>query len=447
MTRKAVAAKFIWPTMRQDVSKWARDCLECQRSKVLRHIVPPIGEFVVPNKRFNHINLDLVTMPLSNGFRYLLTIVDRFTRWPAALPLKDQSTESVMDAFAHGWVANFGVPESITTDRGTQFTSALWSQLMQVWGIKPHTTTPYHPEANGMVERFHRRLKESLLALGAEETEGWFWKLPCALLAIRTTLKPDIGASLADLVYGEGLSVPGTLMSSHRPDDETQRHLQRETLDRLRTEVTRLQPTPTSSHRNPRLQIPDDLRTTSHVFVRRPGTDNPSLALPYSGPYRVVERCENHFRISVPGRGIESVSIARLKPAHVDTILENPEAPPLTPPPRRDPGRPPGPVRPPPPPPPSPPPQPDAAPPSPRSPPAALTPPRGGPNRSPRTPSNNPRPPRCFLEDSPPPPPQHRGPGRPPGSRNNRPAGRDTNTNQVSYAASLAAILKQQANE
>ena len=463
MTRKAVAAKFVWPTMRQDVSKWARDCLECQRSKVLRHVVPPIGEFEVPHKRFSHINLDLVTMPLSNGFKKLLTIVDRFTRWPAAIPLRDTSTESIMDAFAHQWVANFGVPESVTTDRGAQFSTAIWTQLMQVWGIKSHQTTPYHPEANGLVERFHRRMKESLLALGSEETDKWYWKLPCTLLAIRTTLKPDIGASPSDLVYGEGLSIPGTLMNSQRPDEQTQRQLQRDTLDRMTVEVARLQPTPTSAHRTPRLQLPDDLRTATHVFVKRGGI-HPSLTTPYTGPYRVLERLESYFRISIPGRGDESISISRLKPAHIESHLEEDDAPPVTPPPRRGPGRPPGarnnapPPTPPPPPPPSP-------PHSPPPPPAATTPPRRGPNRPPRPPPDDPHPPRCFLEDSPPPPPQpppRRGPGRQPGTRNRQPPAGGISTvgdipreeeaalsrsrpseRQVSYAPPLAAILQQ----
>ena len=147
-TRQAVTSRFVWPSARADSSKWARECLPCQRSKVTRHVVPPIGEFIVPQKRFEHINLDLVTLPLSNGYKYLLTIVDRLSRWPQAIPLQDMTAESVAEAFAHGWVASFGVPATITTDRGTQFGAGIWSQLMATWGIKHASTTAYHPEAN-----------------------------------------------------------------------------------------------------------------------------------------------------------------------------------------------------------------------------------------------------------------------------------------------------------
>ena len=109
-TRQAVCAKVLWPTMRQDVSRWSRKCIECHRSKVIQHVVLPIGDFQALDKRFNHVNVNLVTLPFSNGFRYLLTAVDQFTRWPIAVPIVDQTTESVIDAFTSGWIQHFGVP-------------------------------------------------------------------------------------------------------------------------------------------------------------------------------------------------------------------------------------------------------------------------------------------------------------------------------------------------
>ena len=184
--------------------------------------------------------MDIVTLPLSNGFRYLLTAVDRFSRWPVAVPLTDITAESVVDAFAHGWVQTFGVPVAITTDRGSQFSSAIFSQLTKVWGIKHLMTSPYHPEANGLVERFNRRLKESLIALGTESSPNWFWRLPCAMLVIHTTLKPDLGASPADLVFGEGLAIPGEALPTN-PATDAQLVCQDESaLADIRLEVARL---------------------------------------------------------------------------------------------------------------------------------------------------------------------------------------------------------------
>ena len=308
--------KFIWPSLKADVSKWARECLHCQRAKVKRHTIPEIGEFTVPNKRFAHIHADISMMPESNGYRYLLTIVDRFTRWPTAIPMRDITTESVVNAITHGWISSFGVPKAITTDRGSQFTSAMWKQLLDTWGIESHTTTAYHPEANGLVERLHRRLKESLMAQCGDDRTSWFWRLPMALLSIRTTLKPDVGSSPAELVYGEGLAVPGDLLPSidgHQPSNQERQNL----LGNLRIEIERMQPKPTSAHRQAQTNLPEDLNTATHVFVRRGGVF-PPLTTPYEGPYRVESRTETGFKVHLPGRGIEEIALARIRPAYVE---------------------------------------------------------------------------------------------------------------------------------
>ena len=207
---------------------------------------------------------------------------------------------------------------------------------MRIWGIKSHFTTSYHPESNGLVERFHRRLKESLIALGSEEPNDWFWRLPCSLLAIRTTLKPDLGSSPADLVYGEGLSVPGTLIQTQplTEDEETQAYPN--FLNNLRLEVARLQPTATSAHRRPRVHVPDELSRASHVLVRRGGVQ-PSFCAPFTGPHKVISREENSYRIAMPGGRPENISISRLKPAMMPTDEDNLD---LTPPPPPSPPRP-----------------------------------------------------------------------------------------------------------
>ena len=343
-TRQSVAAKFVWPGMRQDVSRWARQCLPCQQSKIHRHTVPPIQEFTVPAKRFQHIHVDIVSMPNSNQFNHLLTVVDRFSRWPTAIPIPDMNAETVVDALTHGWIANYGVPEVVTTDRGSQFTSAIWTQLLRNWGCKHITTTAYHPEANGMVERLHRRLKESLIALGNGQRNQWFWKLPMTLLALRTTIKPDLGASPAELVYGEGVAVPGQLIGPPTLSDAELLREQRSTLGNLRMEVERLQPVPTSTHRRPQTHIPDELATATHVLVRK-GLQ-PSLTAPYDGPFKILARHETGFRVQFPGRNSDIVALARLKPAIVaadDPANESDDeqddiVPPSPPPPGRRPG-------------------------------------------------------------------------------------------------------------
>jgi len=114
---------------------------------------------------------------------YLLTIIDRSTRWVEAVPLRNMEASTCTDAFIANWVARFGVPGTVTTDRGTQFTSALWSSTCTSLGIKHVLTTAYHPQSNGMVERVHRQIKDSLRARGAGPT--WHSHLPWELMGLR----------------------------------------------------------------------------------------------------------------------------------------------------------------------------------------------------------------------------------------------------------------------
>ena len=162
------------------------------------------------------------------------------------------------------------------------------------------------------------------------------------MLALRTTIKPDIGASPADLVYGEGVAVPGQLIGPPQLSEEELLRAQRSTLNNLRVEVERLQPTATSAHRRPRVQIPDELATATHVLVQK-GL-RPSLTAPYEGPYRVLSRHPNGYRIQFPGRDSDIVALARLKPAIISNDEENTDEDPndITPPSPPPPGRPPG---------------------------------------------------------------------------------------------------------
>lgn len=98
-----------------------------------RHVKAPLKTFEVPERRFDHVNVDLVgPLPPSRGFTHPLTMVDQTTRWLEGVPLTSTTTADVAWAFIDTWVAHFGTPSDISSDRGPQFTSDLWTEVVRI---------------------------------------------------------------------------------------------------------------------------------------------------------------------------------------------------------------------------------------------------------------------------------------------------------------------------
>ncbi|XP_076044685.1 uncharacterized protein LOC143027300 [Oratosquilla oratoria] len=181
------------------------------------------------------------------------------------------------------------LPEHITSDRGTTFTSKLWTSLGQLLGTSVHHTTAYNPEANGMVERFHRTLKAALISRYNNAT--WNTQLPWVLLGLRTTPKEDLDASPAEMVFGEPLVVPGEFFPNASTNSDI-RHLQNIVKEFVPCKQTYKSP----EHR----YVPRDLHTSKHVFLRT-DAHTPPLTPPYSGPCEVVQRKKNTFLLRIKG--------------------------------------------------------------------------------------------------------------------------------------------------
>eukprot|EP00102_Acyrthosiphon_pisum_P026422 XP_016663632.1 PREDICTED: uncharacterized protein LOC107884967 [Acyrthosiphon pisum] len=150
-----------------------------------------------------------------------------------------------------------------------------------------------------MVERLHRPLKA---ALTAHDSPQWTQRLPIVLLAFRNLVKPELGCSSSELVYGTTLNAAITWS--------------------LRSQMQSLQPTPGTNHGSQTVYIPSQLSSSSHVFVRV-DAKRPPLQPRYDGPYAVLNRREKAFQIQMHSRQ-PWISVDRLKPAFI--LNDNPPA-------------------------------------------------------------------------------------------------------------------------
>ncbi|XP_064485157.1 uncharacterized protein LOC135397482 [Ornithodoros turicata] len=262
----------------------------------------------MPDARFAHVHLDLVgPLPPSRGHKYLLTVVDRFSRWLEAIPIPDITAETVARFFVAEWISRYGAPLRITSDRGRQFESRLFHQLSRLFGYTHRKTTAYHPAANGLVERCHRQLKSALRAY--PDPSNWVDHLPLVLLGLRCVIRDDLGCSTAELLYGTTLRLPGEFLSAAPHDAAPSADFVRG----LRQSMANLRPVATRACSTRPTFVPAALKTAKHVFLRRDAVRKP-LQRPYDGPYEVLKRGDATFTLRIGGHP-ETVPIDRLKPA------------------------------------------------------------------------------------------------------------------------------------
>ena len=152
-TTRLIKRQFWWPKMESDIRIWCRTCLPCQKNKVTRHNFAPLQAFP-PSRKFEQVHIDIVgPLPACSEFQYLCTMIDRWSRWPEAIPLTDIRAETIATAFVREWVSRYGPPRKLTCDRGSQFTSELFRSVNHLLGTSVIHTTAYHPQANGVLER------------------------------------------------------------------------------------------------------------------------------------------------------------------------------------------------------------------------------------------------------------------------------------------------------
>jgi transposase InsO family protein len=208
-----------------------------------------------------------------------------------AIPLVETSAVACAKALTFSWISRFGVPETITSDRGLQFTSNLWSQLCSMLNIPHRQTTAYHPESNGAVERLHRRLKDALRACVAAAT--WADELPFVLLGLRAQPREDTGLSPAESFFGAPIVLPNEFLQSDELAVESIIKNCQKTFDTPVFSLPRH-----NSHSGLPSELPAELLSARLVWVRRGGAVPPLQPL-YDGPYTVIRRGGRSFTLRV----------------------------------------------------------------------------------------------------------------------------------------------------
>ena len=145
------------------------------------------------------------------GNRYVLVIVDCFSRWTEACPLPIKTALAVADAFFQLIVCRFGMPAVIHSDQGREFENNLMQELCLLCGAHKTRTTPYHPASDGLVERFNRTLLMMLAMFAGGNRDNWDDLLPAVMMAYRSSVHKSTGLSPCRIMFGEECTFPGVI--------------------------------------------------------------------------------------------------------------------------------------------------------------------------------------------------------------------------------------------
>ena len=214
-----IAKSFVWPKMWIEVKAFVKSCAGCQRAARNNMAKAPLHPLPVVSEPFSKVAIDIVgPLPRStSGYKYLLTFMCLYTKYPEAIPLKRVDNITVLEGFIEVF-SRHGFPREILTDQGSVFMSRLTAQCCETFGVKKVRTSPYHPQSDGALERWHACLK-GMFRRSGEDLKSWDSLLKFVLFAYRDTPHIVTGYSPFTLMFGREVRGPLALLRSSWAED------------------------------------------------------------------------------------------------------------------------------------------------------------------------------------------------------------------------------------
>lgn len=229
-TEERLANRFYFPGYSRSIVSYVKTCQFCSERKSGKHLKLPLFGMPTCTRPMQLIGIDIVGPynKTTNGNEYMLTVIDYFTKYAWAIPIPDTSTEMIMKKIMKNIVCVHGAPESIITDRGSNFRSELAEAIYALINAKKIQTTSYHPQTNGLVERFHRAMNDMLSILCKQNETDWDENIQYVLMSYRSAKQKTTGYSPNYLMFGREIKTPIDIsIDNEINQDETFSDIQR----------------------------------------------------------------------------------------------------------------------------------------------------------------------------------------------------------------------------
>ena len=298
-TSERILQRFYWPTLFHDVAEHCRICGECQRTSPAGKSRAPLVPLPVIDEPFQRMAMDIVgPLPRSHsGNKYLLVVCDYATRYPEAVPLHTIDAPRIAEELVKVF-AQVGVPREILTDQGSNFTSQMLTEIYRLLGVQPIRTSPYHPQTDGLVERFNQTLKRMLKKAAMDNVKDWDKFVPYLLFAYREFPQASTGFSPFELIYGRQVRGPLDILKesweASTKSDESVVSYVLPVQEKLAKMSKLVQENMAGAQREPKRWYDRNARqrqfeSGDQVLVLLPTSSNKLLAQ-WQGPYPVLRR-------------------------------------------------------------------------------------------------------------------------------------------------------------
>jgi transposase InsO family protein len=215
-TLSVLKQTYWWPGMETEVRLRINMCKPCAERKCGNMGLQPPAQQTVTGFPFEKIAID-ITGPLpqtQNGYRYILGVIDYFSRYPMLIPLRNVDARTVAESLFFRWISIFGAPHSIHSDRGTCFESSLFKELCDLMNIKKTRTAPYYPKSDGLIERLFRTVKDMIYATMQTYKREWNKVLPVVEMGLRGSIQSTTRISPHEVVFGHQMRTPISWMTN-----------------------------------------------------------------------------------------------------------------------------------------------------------------------------------------------------------------------------------------
>ena len=169
-----ISSLFYWPNLHKEVAQYISTCECCQRVNTtkLQKVNEELHSVPIPMKPMAQVGIDLMRLKPSKGYNYVITAINYFTKYIEMGELKDKSAESIAIWIYKNIFCHYGITDIHITDNGTEFMNKILKELYARCNVAHCITSPYHPAANGFIERLNRMTTE-MMVKGLDKQDDW----------------------------------------------------------------------------------------------------------------------------------------------------------------------------------------------------------------------------------------------------------------------------------